>query len=94
MKLEYIVAESEASREFEVFQRLHEDDVFKSMYNALHEVDLKTEMTIVSEAAMEPELVLPLVKINEHVVTVGRLLSLGELEDQLNIGLSIQEKIC
>lgn len=94
MKLEYIVAETEASREFEVFRRLHEDDVFKSMYNSLHEVDLKTEMTIVSEAAMEPELVLPLVKINEHVVTVGRLLSLKELSDHLDIGLGLQEEIC
>lgn len=95
----YLKADSDAihDQEFLGFQLLHEDTLFKKQYEQLKEQLLSTNLFFVETDTDLPETVtmnqLPIVEVDYNVMKVKGILSLTELSELLDIGITLQIKM-
>lgn len=95
----YLKADSDAihDQEFLGFQLLHEDTTFKKQYERLKEKVLSTNLFFVKKDTELPETFtldqLPIVEVDYKVTKVKGLLSLAELSELLDIGITLQIKM-
>lgn len=104
MKIAYYLLNEETTPEFEAFQAIHQDIFLKTHYKQLKNQELVTELFILNEsivpflqnikvvAQLKTEDLngLPIVEIDGKIERVGKLLSVQELSDRLDIGITMQ----
>lgn len=95
----YLKSDSEAvhDQEFLGFQLLHEDTTFKKQYEQLKKQPLITNLFLVETEADLPETVtleqLPVVEVDQEIIKINGLLTLDEISELLDIGITLQIKM-
>ncbi len=92
----YLKTDSDAvnHQEFLGFQALHEDTIFKKHYEQLKGKPLITNLFFIETDTDLPETFtleqLPVVEVDHEIIKINGLLTLDEISELLDIGISLQ----